>query len=211
MFLPGIGAGPDSWGAQVNSLPAGFAGVALQNADLGGDGAGFTLSRAAAGLVDELDRRGIGRAHLCGLSLGAMIALQAAIEHPARVASLVLSGGQVRPPRVLMTLQSAVLRVLPERAVAPPGMSKRDVLAVLRAVGRTDFRHQLAGIAAPTLVLCGSKDLPNRPAARALAAGIPTARLRIIRGAGHEINTQLPDAFNAELARFLPCVAGRNS
>lgn len=208
MFLHGIGVGPQSWAAQLAALPDGFSGFVppIAGLDPGGE-VDFTLAGAAAGVVDELDRRGVGRAHLCGLSLGAMVATQVALDHPDRVASLVLSGGQVRPPRALMVLQSAILRVLPARVVAPDGTDKRRVLAVLREVADIDFRPGLTTIDAPTLVLCGSKDVANLRAARALAAGIPDARLRVVAGGGHELNTQRPEDFNAELMAFLRSVA----
>lgn len=208
VFLHGIGVGPQSWAAQIAALPQGFVGFAPPIAGLGPDDeTDFTLAGAAARIVDELDRRQVDHAHLCGLSLGAMVATQVALDHPDRVASLVLSGGQVRPPRALMVLQSAILRVLPARVVAPDGTDKRRVLAVLREVADIDFRPGLTTIDAPTLVLCGSKDVANLRAARALAAGIPDARLRVVAGGGHELNTQRPEDFNAELMAFLRSVA----
>lgn len=204
VFLHGIGVGPDSWDAHLAALPDGYTGIAPQIAGLtDADERVFTLSGAASDVIRDLDQRGVDRAHLCGLSLGAMIAVQAAIDYPDRVASLVLSGGQVHPPPALMTLQSALMRVLPARVVAPDGTSKQRVLGVLAEVARIDFRPHLARIAAPTLVLCGSKDRVNLSAARALATGIPDARLRVIDGGGHELNTHKPELFNAEVAAFL--------
>ena len=204
VFLHGIGVGPESWDAQLVALPDGYRGIAPQIAGLtDASERVFTVSGAAADVIRDLDERGVGRAHLCGLSLGAMIAVQTAIEYPDRVASLVLSGGQVHPPRALMTLQSALMRVLPARAVASDGTSKQRVLGVLAEVARIDFRPHLARIAIPTLVLCGSKDRANLPAARALATGIPDATLRVIDGGGHELNTDEPDGFSREITSFL--------
>ncbi|MFC0673741.1 alpha/beta fold hydrolase [Brachybacterium hainanense] len=209
VFLPGLGDRPETWTGQVGALPPGLTGIALGIRGLhaaNGDAAEqeFSLAEAAKDVVDELDRRGIARAHLCGHSLGAMVALQIAHEHPGRVRSLVLASGQVRPPRALMALQSAVMRLLPARLVAPEGTSKGQLLAVLREVARTDLTGHLAAIAVPTLVLCGARDRPNLPAARAIAAGIPGARLRILDGAGHGILADRPEAFAHELHAFLP-------
>lgn len=167
VFLHGIGAGPDSWNTQIAALPEGFTGFAPTIAGLtdAGDHE-FSLSSAATVIRDELDRRSIDRAHLCGLSLGGMVATRFAIDYPDRVASLVLSGSQVHPNPALMKVQNAIMRLLPARVVAQPDMGKQRMLAVLRAVGQTDFRAELAQISAPTLVLCGINDRPNIPAAR---------------------------------------------
>lgn len=203
VFLHGIGADPDSWNAQIDALPAGFAGIAPTIAGLAdADDQEFSLTTAAAVVRDEIDRRGIRRAHLCGLSLGAMVATRFAIDYPERVASLVLSGSQVHPSHALMKVQNAILRLLPARLVSLPGMSKQRMLAVLRAVGQTDFRAELPQISAPTLVLCGMKDRPNIPAAKELAAGITGAELQLVPGAGHEWNVQLAEEFSARLNAF---------
>lgn len=203
VFLHGIGQGTESWDAQLAALPAGMTGVAVPLPGLrDGDPAAFSLAAPARSVRDELDRRGVTVAHLCGLSLGAMVATRFALDYPERVASLVLSGGQVHPNPVLMGVQNAIMRVLPARMVTAPGMSKKTLLGVLDTMRTVDFRGELSKIAAPTLVLCGSKDRPNLPAARLLAAGISGAQLQIVPGAGHEWNTQMPDEFSTRLRAF---------
>ncbi|WP_308195880.1 alpha/beta fold hydrolase [Microbacterium aurugineum] len=143
------------------------------------------------------------QAHVCGLSLGAMIALQLALDHPKRVRSLALAAGQVKPPRVLMAIQSAVMRVLPSSAFEKQGAAKDVMLPVVQAVGRVDFSARLASISVPTLVLCGSKAHPNLPAAKQLAQGIRGAQLHIIPGAGHQSHVQAPEEFSRALGAFL--------
>lgn len=206
IFIHGLGDGPDAWEQQITALPTGFSGLAVNIPGLsaqGTDDEAFSLRRAGENIIDELDRRNLHDAHLCGLSLGAMVALQTVIDHPERVRSLTLAAGQVKPPRFLMAVQNAIMRVLPEKLVAPDGTSKVQVLAVVRAVADTDFSAELPSIAVPTLVLCGSKDRPNLAAARALAAGIPNAQARILQGAGHQANTQTPELVSQALNGFL--------
>ena len=50
----------------------------------------YTLADMAADSVGILDALGIPRAHICGASMGGMIAQQIAVRHPARVKSLTL-------------------------------------------------------------------------------------------------------------------------
>lgn len=205
VFVHGLGETPDAWAHRLATLPEGFAGVSvaipgLAPGDLVG---GFSLAGAARGIVGELDRQEIERAHFVGLSLGAMIALQIATDHPQRVRSLTLAAGQVKPPRALMAVQNVVMGLLPARLIEQGGASKTQLLAALRAVAGTDFTARLETVSAPTLVLCGSKDRANLPASRALAAGIPGAELRIVDGAGHQAQLQKPEAFSDALHNFL--------
>ncbi|WP_139820862.1 alpha/beta fold hydrolase [Krasilnikoviella flava] len=203
MFLHGLGASPSSWDAQLTALPPGYTGFAPPVPGITGAArTPFTVQGAARSLVDDLDARNLDRVHLCGLSLGAMTATQLALDHPDRVASLVLSGTQVRPNPVLMAVQRGVIRLLPERVAAGMGLTKADWLAVLRSISRVDTVPRLREIHVPTLVLCGSRDVANLPAARRLAHEVPGARLQVVPGAGHPWNEQHPESFSATLSEF---------
>jgi 3-oxoadipate enol-lactonase len=204
LFLPGLGAGVDPWDAQLRALPSGFTGLApdIPGLDQAATPGGFTLAGAALALRDLLDERGIERAHVCGLSLGAMTATQLALDFPERVASLVLSGSQVRPHPTLMLIQRTIIRMLPERTAEGMAMTKAQWLGGVRVVADINFRGKLATIEAPTLVLCGSRDVANIPAAREIAATVPNAELRIIPRAGHPWNQQFPELFSRTIADF---------
>jgi 3-oxoadipate enol-lactonase len=204
LFLPGLGAGKDPWAAQLGALPAGLTGLApeIPGLDRAATPGAFTLADAARELRDLLDERGIERVHVCGLSLGAMTATRLALDFPDRVASLVLSGSQVRPHPALMLIQRGIVRMLPERTAAGMAMTKAQWLGALRVVADADFRAGLPSIQAPTLVLCGSRDVANIPAARELAARIPGAELRIVPRAGHPWNVQFPELFSRTIADF---------
>jgi 3-oxoadipate enol-lactonase len=76
--------------------------------------------------------------------------------------------------------------------------------AMMLALLGFDQRHSLRLIAVPTLVLSGSKD-NNAPAPMMakMATYIPSATYVEIEGAGHLLNLERPDTFNAALDRFL--------
>jgi 3-oxoadipate enol-lactonase len=183
----------------------------------------FTLTRAADAVIDLIRRQGYDRAHICGLSLGAMVAVEIALRAPDLTASLILSGCQVHPQPLIMAVQRRALARASERDFLKPptllvkrfpdlapaatenmrALGKQRLLEAVDAIGQVDFRHRLPDITAPTLVLCGSRDWPNRRAARALARGIPQAELRIVRTVGHVWNLERPDLFTRILLDFL--------
>lgn len=226
VLLHGAGLGAWMWQPQIRPLAARYHVLAP---DLPGTGAAvdqgpFTLERAAEAVAGLIRARGGGKAHVCGLSLGAMVALQMARDVPETLASLTLSAGQIYPNPLLMTVQRALIALIPERTFTdslPAGFrqsnpelvkiarasarrtGKRGVVAAVNAAARADFRQVLPGIKVPTLVLCGSDDRLNQPAARQAAAAIPGAMLRIIPGAGHVWNLEQPEVFAHTLLEFV--------
>ena len=76
--------------------------------------------------------------------------------------------------------------------------------ATMLALMGFDLRHALKNIAVPTLVLSGSKD-NNAPAPMMakMASYIPSAEYVEIEGAGHLVNLERAEAFNAALDPFL--------
>lgn len=161
------------------------------------------VAEAAAALDTTLMLEGMQQVDLCGVSYGAMVAAQLAADFPGRVRRLVLVGGQVRPPRSVLRMQGALLRVIPRSRFVDAGVSKEQVLRNQEVVRTLDLTDALPRIGAPTLVLVGSKDVVNQPAARALAAGIGDARLRIVEGAGHLVNVDRPEDLATILTEFL--------
>ena len=100
-------------------------------------------------------------------------------------------------PWKLMAIQRHIARLLPEKLVAPPGLSKEKLLHVL------DMISDVAHIRAPTLIVSGAKDCVNLSASRRVAQQIPGAQLGIINGAGYQCHIQQLKKFAAVLYRFL--------
>jgi pimeloyl-ACP methyl ester carboxylesterase len=82
-----------------------------------------------------------------------------------------------------------------ERGLNPTGLA-HHMMAILATGG---FAHRLPRIQAPALVLHGDADpLVRVEGGRLSAARIPRARLRVIRGMGHDFPSQLvPTLANA--------------
>jgi pimeloyl-ACP methyl ester carboxylesterase len=79
-------------------------------------------------------------------------------------------------------------------------------LQFLTALQAMDFRAGLAGVAVPTTVVVGSRDLLTPPRlGRALAAAVPGARLVEVPGAGHMLPYEEPDL----LAQLIVAAAGQ--
>lgn len=193
LFLHGLGETPQAWNGVINE----FESIDALTPTVFDQPSGTPWSlhertdELAASLNDPVD--------VVGLSLGAVMGLDLAIRHPHMVRSLFLSAPQARPPKVLMRIQSVLMRVLPERLVCPPQISKQQLLEILRQISAIDFEAELGNITVPTTIACGVKDRANLPAARTISQQIPPARLIVVPDAGHQWHQSMPTEFAHEL------------
>ena len=191
------------WRRQLGALSDGFHVVAPDLPGFGGSPGPFSL-RGAVESITEIARR-LRSVHLCGHSLGAIVAAQVAAENPDLVARLILSGGPEIAPG---TTSQRRLRIERHR----PGWLVRAVsdlpdrngwIDMLDALQTSDLSSVLPQISVPTLVLCGKRDRASLPDARRTAASIPGARLSVVPHAGHLLPVTAPHAFNAIVRGFL--------
>jgi pimeloyl-ACP methyl ester carboxylesterase len=205
---------------------------------------GYTFEQLVADLAGFLDAVGAPRVDLLGHSLGGMVAQRFALEHPERLASLVLMDTapgplQVLPPGALeaaarIARESGTGALVPvmrqmaatdekrpaatrrcEEAMGPERFWERiqrkmdamdpEAFACLAALlgDHPATLPRLAEIACPTLVMVGAEDAPFLAASRALAAGIPRARLEVIRDAAHSPQLENRDAWLDAIRRHL--------
>ena len=76
--------------------------------------------------------------------------------------------------------------------------------AIVRMMERPDSMALLPTIQVPTLVIVGDEDTLTPPAdAEAMAAALPQASLVRIAGAGHMVNLEQGQAFEASIDDFL--------
>jgi 3-oxoadipate enol-lactonase len=150
VLLHGLGTGPSGWQPQLEAFPDAVA-PRLDDAEATMDG-----------LAAPFD--------LCGLSLGALVALRYAGEHPERVHRLVVCAGFARLPAHLRLLQrgmAGAVRLLPEsrtRTGLVSGLPEEHRAAALDEVDASALRRAMREGASfrlerlpemSTLVLCG--------------------------------------------------------
>mgnify|MGYP000289524616 FL=1 len=197
LFLHGLGQGPDSWRAVAERLT----GVDAVIPDLGAMLAGradYLALRGALFAVCDAEKAPL---HLCGLSLGGVLALAYAAHRPERVASLVLIGTPYTMPKRLK-LQDLLFAITPRTAFESLGLTKRQMRGLSLSMATLEIPALLPRVRCRTLVLCGEKDRANRKAARQLQEGLSNAAMQTIDGAGHEANREAPEALSAALAAF---------
>jgi pimeloyl-ACP methyl ester carboxylesterase len=214
-------------------LPGGLRAVAVDQRGFGDSDrpeSGYAIPEMGADVIALLDALEIERATLIGHSFGSFVARQAAIAQPGRMAALVLIGtGFTASNTVTRDLQNA-LRDLPDPIPVefardfqastayrplPPGFFERIVAESLKlppriwrlAIDRLleyDDTHQIARIAAPTLLVWGEHDaLFSRADQNRFMAALPAARLTIYEETGHCPNWERPERVAADLAALV--------
>ena len=186
-------------------------------------------------LVDDvvalLDRLGIARAHVVGLSLGGMTAMRLAARNPERVDRVVLlcTGAQLAPGSA-WTDRAATVRAqgsaavaeavvqrwfTPEYLVTHPDsrVSHEGMVAATpaegyagccEAIARLDLREELSTIRAATLAIAGADDPATPPAKlEEIVAAIPHSRLLVVDHAAHLANAEQPGTITPALVAHL--------
>jgi 3-oxoadipate enol-lactonase len=184
----------------------------------------YSIADLGSDLLALLDRTGIARASLFGVSLGGMVSMWVAAHAPERVDRLILcSTSAVMGPPESWTERAALVRREGTAAVADSVVARwftpafaaaqPDVVARIRgqlaatpaegyagcceAIREMDQRPDLPAIAAPTLVIAAEGDPSTPPAhARTIAGLIPGARLEVLDRGAHLVNVEAPDVVN---------------
>lgn len=94
LFLSGLGGQAAYWRDQVPAFSRGFETVLHDHRGIGQSDhsrISYTVERMAADVVQLMDALGLPKAHVVGHSTGGAIAQVLAIEHPQRLASMVIA------------------------------------------------------------------------------------------------------------------------
>jgi len=203
VLLHGSGRASRMWQPVLRDLQAGWHVLAPDLPGFGRSTGPFTISGAAQ-LVGEMAAVQTAPVHLCGLSLGGLIALRVAARLGPQVASLTITGTPVVPrrdfPAALRRFRRLPGPLLP---LFSDVAGRREWLRMIDELEATDVRDYLPLITAPALVVCGSRDWRAVPAACELAKGIPAGRVWVAPHQGHNWPVISPNLFSKVVTDFI--------
>ena len=235
VFLHGI---TDSWRSFEPVLPYLPPWIRAVSVTQRGHGAssrpasGYGLADFAGDVAGLLDRFGIERAVIAGHSMGSLVAARFAVDHPDRLAGLILAGSFHRPAdnaaaveyrddvaaHLTDPIDRSVAVEFQESTLARPvpdaflDMVVAESLKVPARVWRDAFAgildnthvDRLATVTAPTLILWGDRDaFGSQDDQLALGGLIAGSRLTIYAGAGHALHWEEPERFAGDVAAFV--------
>ena len=226
----------DLWSPQLAALEPQFRVLRYDTRGHGSSDApqgAYTLAQLADDAVAVMDALDIEAVHWVGISMGGMIGQAVALNHAARLRSLVLCDtAAVVPPEAQPLWRQRIEKARCEGmaaladetlqrwftprylAMSPPGVRRiRDMIlstpvpgfiGCSEAIRRLDFLDRLADIRLPTLIIVGEQD-PGTPVANseAIHSRIKDSRLEIISSAAHLCNVEQAEIFNQKLLGFL--------
>ena len=234
VFLHAYPLDSSMWRAQIEFFSNRYRVIAPDIVGFGGSqpAAQWTMAQMGDELAALLDRLGIERCTLAGLSMGGYISLPFALSHPGRVERLVLAHTRARADletertarnTMIDELKNAGTATLPEkmlprllgpdaseevrgfvRASIERTTAEADIHAVTAMRDREDQTARLPGLLCPTLVVAGSGDaILKVEDSQTMAEAIPRGEFVVIPRTGHLSNLEDPMAFNGALDEFL--------
>jgi pimeloyl-ACP methyl ester carboxylesterase len=235
LFIHGLGSSGRDWHEQASFFSRHFQVVTF---DLRGHGQSekppgpYSMPLFASDTARLLAVLGLAPAHVVGISLGGMVALQLAADSPATVRSLVIvNAGSEFVVRTLQERWQVIMRLLTVRLLGMRRLGEilakrlfpkagqaglrqlfatrwaendpRAYLAALRALVGWSVTARLDGIDMPTLIVAADQDYTPLAVKEACVARMPRAELVVIRDSRHATPVEHPALFNETLMAFL--------
>ncbi|MBT3322949.1 MAG: alpha/beta hydrolase [Anaerolineae bacterium] len=235
VFIHGLGSSAEDWHFQTNFFSKNFQAIAY---DVRGHGQSekakppYSVALFTKDLKALLDKLGIEKAHIIGLSMGGWIAFQFALDYPNAIVSLTIvnSWADMR----LKTFQnklnffqrSVLFRLLSMRKIGEvigarmfikaeqkellegfvdkwAKNHKPSYMASFKAAKGWTVEKRLGEITCPVLVIAADEDYSPVSAKEAYVKKMPNARLAVIEDSRHATPVEKPDEFNEVLLDFL--------
>jgi len=193
----------------------------------------YSLEMLVADVIGLMDALKIDKAHVCGLSMGGMVAQGLVLDHAPRIVSASVCdsrhtttpeftkawydrAAEVRKGGIEAIVESTVARWSSESLAE----RKPEVIARMRkmicgtspngycgcavALAHLNYGHRLREIRKPMLFLTGSEDHGAPPeGTREMHERVAGSRFIEIKQAGHISTIEQPDIFNAAILDFL--------
>ena len=140
--------------------------------------------------------------NLVGLSLGGILAIDYAVEYPQKVNSIILSGTPYELPKKLLRFQNFVFKFKPKKNFENIGISKKNFIELSNSLAELNIKFKVSKIQCNTLIICGERDNANIESVKQLHSNIKNSKIKIIKGAGHEINIDTPEEFANTIKEF---------
>ena len=227
LLTHGYSATGEMWQGQLATLSPHFKVITWDMrghgaSDYPQDQAAYSEAATVADMAALLEAVGAEKAIIGGLSLGGYMSLAFHRAHPERTRALLIidtgpgykndqarEGWNANAIRRAERLEADGLGDVSKASAEVRQARHRDATGLARAargmLTQRDARviESLPGVAVPSVVIVGAQDAPFLAASDYMAAKIPGARKIVIEGAGHSVNIDKPDAFNAALMGFL--------
>ena len=141
LYLHGLGQKPDNWDRVIKETTVSDRSASLSLAEML-EGKAATYKELYTAFSEECNKEN-DEIVLCGLSLGAVLALNYAIGHPDKVKALVLIAAQYKMPKKLLKFQNMLFHLMPNSMFRQIGFKKADVINLCNTMSELDFSDSL--------------------------------------------------------------------
>ncbi len=139
--------------------------------------------------------------NLCGLSLGAILALDYAINNSTRVNKLILIGVAYQTSKVLINFQTTLFKFIPKSKFDALGLNKSEFITLCKTTLEKDLTN-VETVSSSTLIIYGKKDKYAKKPSMKVNALIKDSKVIEIIDADHEVNKSNPKQLALEIEKF---------
>ena len=234
-LIHGLGGSLNTWHQQVAAFSERYQVLTWDVRGFGGSDrprGEYSATLFASDLAGLLRKLSVERAYVLGHSMGGVIALRFALDHPELTAGLIVSASssEVNPKAIeywddlAATVEKKGMEAVPfdpARVFSKEfGARNPDLVAAFartrpvndpnayaraaRAMARYNYTPELGKITCPTLVIVGDQDMVTPPGGSVIMSRrIPGSKLIIFKGLGHVSYVENPEVYNSAVLGFL--------